>query len=75
MNLDERLFFSLAARYNATYSQLALAWLLHHPSQIFPIIGTTQPDRITEAAKAVDISLEKQDWFEMLKWSTGKEVA
>lgn len=75
MNLDERLFFSLAARYNATYSQLALAWLLHHPSQIFPIIGTTQPDRITEAAKAVDIVLEKQDWFEMLKWSTGKEVA
>jgi predicted oxidoreductase len=75
MPVDEHLFFPLAAKYNATYTQLALAWLLKHPATIFPVIGTTQPDRIKEAAHAATIDLDRQDWFEMLRWITGKEVA
>ena len=71
---DERDIFNKATKYNASYSQLALAWLLTHPSKIFPVIGTTQPDRIKEAAKSVDIQLDRQDWFEMLKWVMGKEM-
>ncbi len=74
MNLDDRVFFNLAAKYNATYSQLALAWLLAHPAQVFPIIGTTQPERIAEAAKSQRIALDRQDWFEMLKWARGNDV-
>jgi len=72
---DERDWFAMAARHNASYSQLALAWLMQHPSGIFPIIGTTQPDRIVESAKALSIQLDRQDWFEMLRWATGKDVA
>lgn len=60
--------------YNATNSQLALAWLLAHPSHLFPVIGTTQPDRITESAKAVDIKIHRQHWFEMLKNARGFDV-
>jgi predicted oxidoreductase len=71
---DERDMFGKATKYNASYSQLALAWLLRHPSKIFPVIGTTQPDRIKEAAKATDIHIDRQDWFEMLKWVMGKEM-
>ncbi|MBN8576032.1 MAG: aldo/keto reductase [Cytophagales bacterium] len=71
----ERELFSKASQYNATYTQLLLAWLLVHPSSIFPVIGTTQPERIAEAAKALEVHLDKQDWFEMLQWATGKEVA
>ncbi|MCW5911686.1 MAG: aldo/keto reductase [Cyclobacteriaceae bacterium] len=71
----ERELFGKATKYNATYSQLSLAWLLKHPSNIFPVIGTTKPDRISEAAKSLDIKLDRQDWFEMLQWATGKEVA
>ena len=74
VGVDERSLFNKAAKYNASYSQLALAWLLRHPSVIFPIIGTTRPDRIVEAAQAMDVSLDRQDWFEMLKWMTGEEV-
>ncbi len=61
-------------KYRATETQLSLAWLLAHPSKIFPVIGTTQPGRITEAAKSIDIKLERQDWFEMLKTVTGRDV-
>jgi predicted oxidoreductase len=71
---DERDMFSKASKYNATYSQLAIAWLLKHPSKIFPVIGTTQPERVIEAAHSVKFDLDRQDWFEMLKWSMGKEM-
>jgi len=72
---NEREMFSKASKYNASYSQLSLAWLLRHPSTIFPVIGTTKPERITEAAKSMEIKLDRQDWFEMLQWATGSEVA
>jgi len=71
----EREVFGVATKYDASYSQLALAWLLKHPSHIFPIVGTTQPDRIIEATKSININLDRQDWFEMLKWVNGKDVA
>jgi predicted oxidoreductase len=74
LGVDERTLLNKAARYNASYSQLSLAWLMKHPSTIFPIIGTTKPDRIAESARAVDINLDRQDWFEMLKWVMGKEM-
>lgn len=67
--------WSQKEKYNATETQLSLAWLMTHPSGIFPVIGTTQPDRIIEGAKAVDLKLNRQDWFEMLKAAAGKDVA
>lgn len=71
---DERELFGKASRYNASYSQLSLAWLLRHPSMIFPVIGTTKTDRIKEAVKALEIKLDRQDWFDMLQWARGTEV-
>ena len=74
LHVDEREVFNKAVKYNASYSQLSLAWLMKHPSVIFPIIGTTKPERITEAAGAAEVKLDLQDWFEMLKWVMGKEM-
>jgi predicted oxidoreductase len=66
--------FTKASQYNATETQMALAWLLKHPSGMFPVIGTTKPERIVESAQAININLDKQDWFEMLKMVQGKEM-
>jgi predicted oxidoreductase len=71
---DERTAFTKASKYNASYAQLSLAWLMRHPARIFPIIGTTKPDRILEAAASCEIAIDRQDWFEMLKWVTGQDV-
>lgn len=71
---DERSVFNKAVKYNASYAQLSLAWLMKHPANMFPIIGTTKPERIIEAARSFDIKLDRQDWFEMLKWVMGKEM-
>ena len=62
-------------KYKATETQLALAWLLKHPADVFPVIGTTQPDRIGESARAMEVVLDRQDWFEMLKAATGRDIA
>ncbi len=72
--VGDRELFSKASKFNASYSQLSIAWLLKHAS-IFPVIGTTQPERISESVKSLSIDLSRQDWFEMLQWVTGKEVA
>jgi predicted oxidoreductase len=72
--VNERELFALAGKYNCTYPQLCLAWLLRHPSGIFPIVGTTRPERIEEAARAIAIDLDRQDWFDLLKGVMGKEV-
>lgn len=65
----------LAEKYKASIPQLLFAWLLAHPAHIFPIAGSTRPDRIAEAATSLRIHLERQDWFEMLKVVSGKDVA
>jgi len=61
-------------KYNATEDQLLLAWLLKHPSNIHPVIGTTNRDRIVNAQKAIQIKLELEDWFLLLKASQGHAV-
>jgi len=63
-----------AEKYSATVGQMVLAWLLRHPASIFPIIGTTKPERIKELAKATNINLDRQDWYAMLKSSMGEEM-
>lgn len=42
-------------------SQLALAWLLHQPAMVSPIIGATRPEQIRENVKAVDVKLTDSD--------------
>lgn len=64
----------LCTKYNATESQLLLAWILQHPAGITPVIGTTNPDRIQEAAEAIPLRLETEDWFALLVASQGHKV-
>lgn len=60
--------------YNATEDQLLLAWILKHPSNIHPVIGTSSKQRVVDAVKAADIKLTLEDWFLMLAASQGHEV-
>ncbi|GAB7255838.1 aldo/keto reductase [Polaribacter sp. OB-PA-B3] len=64
----------LAEKYNVTEDVLLLAWILKHPANISPVIGTTNKDRISKANKALSIELELQDWFLLLEASRGEEM-
>ena len=58
----------------ATLEQLAYAWILAHPSQPLPVIGTKKLDRIQSAAKSVDIVLEREDWYALWQAAQGRKV-
>ena len=66
---------TLSMHYNeAPEAQLLLAWLLRHPANALPVIGTTKPERIVEAAEALAIDLNRQDWFEMWRLVRGRDI-
>jgi 6-dehydroglucose reductase len=52
-------------RYQATPVQIALAWLLAHPSGIIPLIGSANPAHIREAVAAARVTLSREDWYRL----------
>lgn len=65
----------LGEKYGVTYDQILLAWLMKHPSRIYPIIGTTRLDRAQLAFDAVQIEMSNEEWHMLLRASHGKDVA
>jgi predicted oxidoreductase len=59
---------------NASIDQVALAWLLTHPAQILPILGSGNLERIQRAIAAEALQLSRQQWFRIWAASTGEEV-
>ena len=64
----------LNKKYSSTNDQLLLSWLMKHPLKIFPVIGTTNYERISLAASSENIELEITDWFLMYEKINGKRV-
>jgi len=55
--------------------EVLYAWLLIHPANIMPIVGSGKIDRINSAVRALNLNLTKEQWFEILQVSMGHEVA
>ncbi|NQZ81102.1 MAG: aldo/keto reductase [Colwellia sp.] len=54
--------------------QVVLAWLLKHPANICPIIGSTTPERIIAAKKALELDYSREDWYRLLEARNGQSV-
>jgi predicted oxidoreductase len=50
--------------------QLAYAWIISHPSQPLPVIGTHNMERIRAAATAAQIKMDREDWYAL--WTAAK---
>lgn len=61
-------------KYQVTDWIIILAWLLKHPSNIFPIIGSTNPERIHQAKEALHLKYERSDWYRLLEARNGYKV-
>ena len=55
----------LAARYRVSDSAIAVAWILRHPARIQTIVGTTSPERLRACAQASEITLTRQEWYDL----------
>jgi predicted oxidoreductase len=64
-----------ASTYGVEDWHVILAWLLRHPAGIAPIIGSTSPQRIRDAARALDIDYARTDWYRLLEARQGVAVA
>lgn len=54
---------------------VAVAWLLRHPAQIMPVMGTNNLNRIKDLSDALNVGLDRQDWYEIYTAALGHEVA
>lgn len=55
----------LAAAYGVTNTAIAIAWILRHPAKMQPIVGTTNAQRVRDICKASDVTLTRQEWYEV----------
>jgi predicted oxidoreductase len=62
-----KLLDRLAEKYEVTTTALAVAWITRHPANIQVILGTTNRERLKDACKGSEISLTRQEWYEIYK--------
>jgi predicted oxidoreductase len=60
-----------AQRHETTTEAILLAWLLKHPAKIQPVLGTSRPDRLRACAKAVSVSLSREEWYSLFAAARG----
>ena len=65
---------AVAQARGASRTTVALAWLLKHPSKIQPLVGSTNPERIREAAKAAELELTREEWYRLLLAARGEAL-
>lgn len=70
----KKLLATLVSKYHLGSDTILLSWVLKHPSKVIPIAGTVNVARIQLLMKAVELELEKEDWFAIWSESMGEDV-
>ena len=63
----------IAKEQKVTPTAVALAWILRYPARMQAVIGTTKPERVSESAKAADVTLTRKQWYEIYQ-AAGKDL-
>ena len=53
---------------------VAVAWLLAHPANIMPVMGTNNINRIKGLSDAMNVNMDRQTWFVIYTAALGNEV-
>ena len=64
----------IGARQGQNAAAVAIAWLLAHPSNILPVMGTNNLDRIRELDTAFQVTIDRATWYEIYTTAIGHEV-
>ena len=59
---------------NASIDQIILAWQLKYPSNPIPLLGTGKLERLQNAVEATQLTLTREQWYQLLEASVGSEV-
>ncbi|WP_093052414.1 aldo/keto reductase [Salipaludibacillus aurantiacus] len=63
----------LADKKGVTDSAMAIAWILRHPANIQPVIGSMNPERIKDISKASGVELSREEWYGLYR-AAGNEL-
>ncbi len=64
----------IAGENDCGIDHVAMAWLLAHPAGILPIVGTNNLQRIKDAHKSLNVSIDRETWYELWTAAAGQEV-
>ena len=56
------------------HAAVATAWLLAHPANIIPVMGTNNINRIKGFADALNVKMDRPTWFKLYEAALGHEV-
>jgi predicted oxidoreductase len=70
----KKILATLVRKYHLGADTILLSWVLKHPAKVIPIAGTVNVARIQSLMKAVELDLEKEDWFTIWSESMGQDV-
>ena len=62
----------IGERYGLSNSAVAIAWILRHPANIQAIVGTMPPERLTDYAKASEVRITHDEWYEIYRAAGNK---
>lgn len=62
----------LAEAKGVTNTAIATAWILRHPARIQPIVGTTNAQRLKDICQASNISLSREEYYEIYRAAGNK---
>ncbi|EIA8428783.1 aldo/keto reductase family oxidoreductase [Listeria monocytogenes] len=57
----------IAADKGVTNSAIAVGWIQRHPASFQTVVGTMNPGRIADIAKASDVTLSREEWYEIYR--------
>ena len=61
-------------RLKTTPEAIVLAWLMRHPANITPVLGSTNIERIKSSHKALDVHLSREHWYKLFEAARGLEM-
>ncbi len=62
----------IAEKYSVSKTTIAFAWILRHPAKMQPVTGTTKIARLTDCLKASEISITREEWYEIYRAAGNK---
>jgi predicted oxidoreductase len=65
---------ALAHAAGTDWTAVAVAWLLHHPARVIPVLGTNTLSRIAAISDALRVPMDRQTWYELYTLAQGHEV-
>lgn len=54
---------TLSTKYKVSKVAIVTAWILRHPANIQPIVGTTSPSNLLDTIDALKVKLSRDEWY------------